>query len=77
MKCPHCGIGEMIKRPDAPWRPYGYWDCDNCGRGWYGQSDGTMISQGATDQEIYDPKTGELKRVKLSSSFRIQGKETS
>lgn len=69
MKCPHCGKGNMIPRTSEDeeydkWaHPYGYWDCDVCGRGWLGQKDGTMISEGATDKEIYDPKTKKKMRV--------------
>ena len=63
MKCPHCSRGKLIERKNKDpefdkWAyPYGYWDCDECGRGWLGQKDGTMISEGATDKEVYDPKT--------------------
>jgi len=72
MKCPHCGKGNLIDRVAylkkheddngyADWAyPHGYWDCDNCGRGWKGQKDGTMISEGATDKESYDPKMEKL-----------------
>ena len=57
MKCPHCYRGKLIKRKPSPIHPYGYFDCDECGRGWEVQKDGTMISEGATDKEVYDPKT--------------------
>jgi len=57
MKCPHCNRGNLIKRELRPHHPYGYFDCDECGRGWNVQEDGTMISEGASDRERYDPKT--------------------
>jgi hypothetical protein len=66
MKCPHCGKGSLIERITEDdefnnWAyPYGYWDCNNCGRGWKGQKDGTLISEDSTDKEMYDPKTKRL-----------------
>jgi predicted RNA-binding Zn-ribbon protein involved in translation (DUF1610 family) len=76
LKCPHCGKGKLVDRVKhlqnfkndngyAKWAyPYGYWDCPNCGRGWKVLYDGTMISEGATDKEIYDPKTKKRELVK-------------
>jgi len=69
MKCPHCDKGKLVKRKHKneeynKWAyPYGYWDCNNCGRGWRGQLDGAMISEGATDKEVYNPKTHKLVRM--------------
>lgn len=73
MKCPHCGEGKLVdrvatlkslsayKNAYVKWAySYGMWDCDNCGRGWKGQKDGTLISEDCTDKEMYDPKTKKL-----------------
>lgn len=67
MKCPHDGRGDLIKRNSPAinhYHPYGFYDCDLCGREWVVQKDGTMISETCTDREIYDPKTDTLSQFK-------------
>ena len=73
MKCPHDDRGNLIKRKLRPYYPYGYFDCDLCGRGWLVQEDGSMISEGASDKEIYYPKTDTLLPFQsLETAVRIK-----